>query len=85
MTLLKDLKERLKPTNSQPTRQFYDRFVKQLTDAEQTALAHALDSIIKGEHKDLTDETWLATRPQEEQTILRKVFARLESKQMEVK
>jgi uncharacterized protein YeaO (DUF488 family) len=72
---LKTLKEHLKPTNPQPSRQFYDRFISELTDAEQVALAHFLDAVIKGEDQ----EVILATRSQDEQALIKRVLARLEA------
>ncbi len=80
---IKNLEERvehLKPANPDTTRKLYDRIIRELTEEEQVALSRA----IKGaEESGRSDETWLATRPQDQQAVVRKVFAQIQTPEPE--
>lgn len=62
----------------------YSKIVGELSDEEKTALARA----IRGAEEAGTDpdmETWLATRPEDQQAVVRKVAARFKELEEEGK
>ena len=78
---IKNLKERVESLTqkARPDKENenakYDKIIAELSDQERAALSHAIGDAAKaGVNPD--DEAWLVTRPQDQQTVVRKVASR---------
>jgi hypothetical protein len=88
LTKLEELENRVEALASKEPKKnenaVYLTIVGELSDEEKSSLAHA----IIGAEKAGTDpnmETWLATRPQDEQAVVRKVASRFKELKQEGK